>query len=267
LNSEKDLKEIVRKKYGEIAAGGGCCGDAVSSCCGPDIGLDISDRYEDLEGYNADADLSLGCGMPTATAGISAGDTVLDLGSGAGNDVFVALSQVGQNGRVIGLDMVPEMVAKARANAERLGHTNVEFILGDIEDMPLPDATVDVVISNCVLNLVPDKRRAFAEIFRVLRPGGHFSISDVVLQGQLPAAAAEAAALYVGCVAGALQKQEYLDIIAAAGFQDVVIHKTKPITLPDSLLQEVLGPDGANQLSESGVGIFSVTVGAVRPAQ
>lgn len=260
MNSEKDLKEIVKRKYGEIAAGASCCGDNGSSCCGPDIGLDISERYEGLDGYTADADLSLGCGMPTATAGISTGDTVLDLGSGAGNDVFVALSLVGPGGRVIGLDMVPEMVAKARTNAERLGHPNVEFILGDIEDMPLPDASVDVVISNCVLNLVPDKAVAFAEMRRVLKPGGHFSISDIVLEGELPEALREAAIAYVGCVAGALQRDDYLRIITEAGFRNVEVLKTRPIDLPVSLLDGILGPDGTRAFLDSGVRVLSVTV-------
>lgn len=267
MSSEKEIKEVVKRKYGEIAvaAGHGCCGPAGASCCDPGVGLDISEKYEGLAGYNPEADLSLGCGLPTDGAGIAPGQTVLDLGSGAGNDVFVARNLVGEAGRVIGLDMVPEMVAKARANADQLGHANVEFILGEIEAMPLPDGAVDVVISNCVLNLVPDKRRAFGEIFRVLRPGGHFSISDVVLVGKLPRVAAEAAALYVGCVAGALQKDEYLEIIQAAGFTNLEIRQEKPITLPESLLVEALGPEGAAELAASGVGIFSVTVSGVRP--
>ena len=266
MNSDQNIKNVVKQKYSEIAlaAGSGCCG--TTGCCGDSgVGVNFAEGYEQLAGYDPDADLSLGCGLPTNSAGILPGQTVLDLGSGAGNDVFVARAQVGASGRVIGLDMVPEMVAKAKANAARLGHDNVEFMLGEIEDMPLPDATVDVVISNCVLNLVPDKARAFAEIHRVLKPGGHFSISDVVLDGQLPPALAEAAALYVGCVAGALQKSEYLATIAGAGFRDIVTHKERPITLPDSLLESVLGQGGAAAFASSKVGIYSITVGGVRP--
>lgn len=271
MNSEKDIKAIVMEKYGEIATfadtGSGCatgCGDG-SPCCEPAAGVSFADSYEQLPGYEPAADLSLGCGLPTASAGIVQGHTVLDLGSGAGNDVFVARSLVGDSGHVIGLDMVPEMVAKAQDNAARLDFTNVEFILGEIEDMPLPTDTVDVVISNCVLNLVPNKERAFAEIYRVLKTGGHFSISDIVLEGDLPPALAEAAAMYVGCVAGAMQKNDYLEVISRTGFQDVVTHREKQISVPDSLLENILGPAGAEQFRLSEVGIYSITVGGVRP--
>jgi arsenite methyltransferase len=267
LNSDRDIKELVKRKYGDIArsagADGGCgCGP---SCCDPGAGVVFADSYADLQGYNPEADLSLGCGLPTETAGIEPGQTVLDLGSGAGNDAFVARALTGPSGRVIGLDLAPEMVDRARAGARRLGADNVEFILGEIEAIPLPDHAVDTVISNCVLNLVPDKARAFAEIYRVLRPGGHFSISDVVLAGELPARLAEAAALYVGCVAGALQRERYLEIIAAAGFTAVTVHKEKPISLPDELVAGILGPDGLADYKGRGVGIFSITVSATRP--
>lgn len=267
MNSDQDIKKIVKQKYGEIATGiGSCCGSGGGpSCCDPTVGVNFAEGYEQLPGYEPVADLALGCGLPTESSGIVPGNTVLDLGSGAGNDVFVARSLAGDSGRVIGLDMVPEMVARAQANAARLGHDNVEFILGEIEDIPLPDASVEVVVSNCVLNLVPDKGQAFAEIFRVLKPGGHFSISDIVLEGNLPPELAEAAALYVGCVAGALQKKEYLDIIARAGFQEIIIHTEKRISLPGPLLDNILGAESAAAFAGSGVGIFSVTVGGVRP--
>lgn len=267
MNSDQDIKNIVKQKYGEVASSSGsCCGPGKGqSCCDPSVGVNFAEGYEQLAGYEPDADLALGCGLPTESSGIGPGHTVLDLGSGAGNDVFVARSLTGESGRVIGLDMVPEMVAKAKINAARLGHDNVEFILGEIEDIPLAEASVDVVISNCVLNLVPNKGQAFAEIFRVLKPGGHFSISDIVLEGELPEALADAAALYVGCVAGALQKQDYLDIITRTGFQDIVIHKERQISLPEPLLVSILGPDGASEFARSGVRIVSITVGGVRP--
>lgn len=253
MNSESDIKQIVKRKYGEIAlaAGTGCgCGPG---CCDPGAGFDFAVSYENQPGHVRQADLGLGCGVPTAVAGIAPGSTVLDLGSGAGNDAFVAQSLVGAAGRVIGVDLVPEMVAKAQANARQLGHTNVEFRLGEIEDLPVPDATVDVVISNCVLNLVPDKARAFAEVFRVLKPRGRFTISDVVLDGPAPAAWAGQAALYVGCVAGALPRQEYLAAVMAAGFVDVTVHGERRINLP----AELAGGEST--------GVFSITLSGSRP--
>lgn len=254
-----DIKQVVRDKYGEVARardGGGC------GCCGGDPigGEGFAEDYGQLDGYLPEADLGLGCGLPTRDAIVRAGDTVLDLGSGAGNDVFVARALTGPAGHVIGVDMVPEMVARAKANAERLGATNVTFHLGEIESLPLDESTVDVVISNCVLNLVPDKARAFAEIRRVLRPGGHFSVSDIVLTGELPAGVRESAVMYAGCVAGALQEQEYLDVITAAGFVDVQVRKRKRIDLPDELVAQVLPPAAAVAFRASDAGIWSLTV-------
>lgn len=254
-----DIKQVVRDKYGEVARardGGGC------GCCGGDPigGESFAEDYGQLDGYLPEADLGLGCGLPTRDAFVRPGDTVLDLGSGAGNDVFVARALTGPTGHVIGVDMVPEMVARARANAERLGAANVTFHLGEIEALPLDEATIDVVISNCVLNLVPDKARAFAEIRRVLRPGGHFSVSDIVLVGQLPEGVRESAVMYAGCVAGALQEQEYLDVITAAGFVDVQVRKRKRIDLPDELLAQALPPAEAAAFRASGAGIWSLTV-------
>lgn len=267
MNSEKEIKQLVKMKYGQIAEAadstGNCCADG--ACCGPAVGVDFADSYGGLAGYDPGADLALGCGLPTESAQIQPGQTVLDLGSGAGNDAFVARALVGPSGKVLGLDMVPEMVARARENAARLGADNVEFLLGEIEAMPLPAGTVDVVISNCVMNLVPDKARAFAEVFRVLRPGGRFSISDVVLVGELPPELARAAALYVGCVAGALQRERYLDIIAGAGFTDITVHREKPVHLPDTLLEQVLGSAGAARVGQQQARVLSITVSARRP--
>lgn len=251
------MKEVVREKYTEVVqASQSCCGP---SCCSPG-GADFSEGYESLEGYVKDADLGLGCGLPTEFARIQEGDTVLDLGAGAGNDVFIARSLAGESGRVIGLDMTEAMIARARANNRKLGYRNVEFVLGDIEDMPLEDNSVDVAISNCVMNLVPDKDRAYAEVHRVLRPGGHFSISDIVLQGELPPALQEAAAMYAGCVAGAMQKGEYLTAIERAGFSNIKIDKERQLNLPDELLLDFLSPAELNAFRESGTGIFSINV-------
>lgn len=270
MNSDKELKNIVRQKYTEIALTTGdptpgCCGP-VPSCCDPAAGVNFSDDYTALEGYVPGADLQLGCGLPTASSGIRPGHTVLDLGSGAGNDAFVARALVGPEGRVLGLDFSKAMVEKARRNAAGLGHDNVEFMLGDIEDIPLPDSSVDVVISNCVLNLVPDKAQAFGEVFRVLKPGGHFSISDVVLEGVLPEGLAQAAALYTGCVAGALERDRYFEVIRQAGFPEVITHARKPITVPEALAKKHLTPAGYEEFRQTGVGIFSVTVGGTKPA-
>lgn len=251
------MKEVVREKYTEVVqASQSCCGP---SCCSPG-GADFSEGYESLEGYVKDADLGLGCGLPTEFARIQEGDTVLDLGAGAGNDVFIARSLAGESGRVIGLDMTEAMIARARANNRKLGYRNVEFVLGDIEDMPLEDNSIDVAISNCVMNLVPDKDRAYAEVHRVLRPGGHFSISDIVLQGELPSALQEAAAMYAGCVAGAMQKGEYLAAIERAGFSSIKIDKERQLQLPDELLLEYLSQEELKAFHKSGTGIFSINV-------
>ncbi len=258
-NSPDTIKEMVKEGYGDIArTGGSCCGP--HSSCDNLSGISFSSGYDKVEGYVADADLGLGCGLPTEEAFIKPGETVLDLGSGAGNDVFIASTLVGAEGRVIGLDMTEDMVARARENAKKLGRTNVEFVHGEIENIPLPDAEIDLVVSNCVLNLVPNKAKAFAEIQRVLKPGGRFSISDVVLHGELPPSLAEASVLYVGCVAGAQQENEYLETIAAAGFRDIAVEKSREIELPDGVVAEVLGAEGAVEFAASGVKIMSITV-------
>jgi SAM-dependent methyltransferase len=268
-NTPPDLKMVVREKYGQIARQSllqqevSCCGG--SSCCGDlEISM-IGDEYTGVKGYNPEADLGLGCGLPTQYAGISGGDHVLDLGSGAGNDCFIARSIVGDSGWVTGLDFTPDMVEKARANNLKMGYTNVEFIQGDIEDMPLPDDRFNVVVSNCVLNLVPDKHKAFAEIMRVLKPGGHFCVSDVVTLGDLPEALRRDAEMYAGCVAGAIDMQEYLQVIAQAGFEDVTVHKQKVIEIPEKVLGAFLTAEESASFRDGKKGIFSITVSAQKP--
>lgn len=266
MQTAEQIKSIVREKYSEIALQDKCCNE--TSCCGvgtPGTYTIMADTYEHLEGYNPEADLGLGCGLPTEFAHIQAGDTVLDLGSGAGNDAFVARAETGATGKVIGVDFTPTMIRRARENAEKLNFHNVEFRQGDIEDLPVSDQSVDVVVSNCVLNLVPDKPKVFAEIMRVLRPGAHFSISDVVLLGELPDALKNAAEMYAGCVSGAIQMEEYLDIIRQAGFENLKIQKQKPILIPDEILLEYLSPEALKAFTDSKTGIASITVYAEKP--
>ena len=264
----EDLKLIVKEKYSEIATQSK--EQNQSSCCGSSCGCNdttytvFSDDYSKLEGYAPDADLGLGCGLPTEFADIKKGDYVLDLGSGAGNDCFVARAITGETGRVTGLDFTDAMLDKARVNTKKLGYTNVEFVKGDIEEMPLPANTYDVVISNCVLNLVPDKEKAFAGIFRVLKNGGHFCISDVVLSGELPESLKNEAVLYAGCVSGAQQKDDYLQTIKNAGFGNIQIRKEKQITLPDEILLSYLNEEALKDYRESRKGIFSITVTATK---
>jgi SAM-dependent methyltransferase len=269
MNQPDDVKSIVKEKYSEIASQSkeqnetSCCGSACG--CSVDYAV-FSEDYSKLKGYNPDADLGLGCGIPTQFAGIKEGHTVIDLGSGAGNDVFVARSLVGTTGKVIGVDMTEAMIEKARRNNEKLGYVNVEFRLGDIEKLPVTADRADVVVSNCVLNLVPDKKKAFGEIYRVLKPGGHFAISDVVIQGKLPNALISDAEMYAGCVAGALAKEEYLDIIRGSGFTNVSVKTEKQVVLPDALLLTYLSPAELDQMKSAGTGIKSITVYAEKPA-
>lgn len=269
MGTDDQLKELVRQKYSEIALQekavnqASCCG---SGSCSTEVYNIMSDDYTELEGYNPDADLGLGCGLPTQFARIKPGDTVIDLGSGAGNDCFVARAETGPTGKVIGIDFTPEMINKARENAEKLGFNNVEFRTGDIERMPVTANVADVVVSNCVLNLVPDKKRVFCEIFRVLKNGGHFSISDVVLTGELPEALRRDAEMYAGCVAGAIQRDEYLDFITKTGFVNLQIQKEKPIVIPDDILSKYLDADQIASFRSGETGIFSITVYAEKPA-
>lgn len=258
------VKEIVRRKYNQIALQdkeqnqSSCCGS--TSCCDTMDYTIMSEDYASVQGYNEDADLGLGCGLPTEYAEISAGDVVIDLGSGAGNDAFVARSIVGEKGRVLGLDFAGAMLTKAKNNTEKLGYSNVEFLKGDIEEMPFEDNIADVIVSNCVLNLVPDKKKAFHEIYRVIKQGGHFCVSDIVLVGELPAELTKDAEMYAGCVAGAIQKDHYMEIIKNAGFHDIEIRKEKQIHLPDSLLINYMDQEKLSAFKESSTGIFSITV-------
>lgn len=270
MSDSNRLKELVREKYAEIA--GQSKEDNAASCCGSGpvstkVYNIMMDDYSHLEGYNADADLGLGCGLPTEFAHINRGDVVIDLGSGAGNDCFVARHETGAEGKVIGIDFTPEMIVKARANAEKLGYHNVEFREGDIEHMPVNDAIADVVVSNCVLNLVPNKEGVVAEVFRVLKPGGHFSISDVVLVGELPEELKGQAELYAGCVSGAMDMEAYLELIRTSGFENVTVQKKKTILLPDDILEKYLTADQIADFAKRNIGIFSITVYAEKPGE
>lgn len=263
MKTEQELKDLVRDKYSEIALQdketnmSSCCG---SGCCSDEVYNIMSDDYTQMEGYNVDADLGLGCGLPTEFAKIKEGDTVIDLGSGAGNDCFIARAAVGATGRVLGIDFTEAMINKARANADKLGFNNVEFRQGDIENMPVTSNIADVVVSNCVLNLVPNKNNVIKEIFRVLKPGGHFSISDVVLEGELPAKLKNVAEMYAGCVSGAIQKQVYLELVTNNGFSDITIQKEKEIIIPDDILDKYLSQEEIADFKNSNVGIKSITV-------
>ncbi|MEZ5070451.1 MAG: arsenite methyltransferase [Bacteroidales bacterium] len=268
MKNEKELKDMVKDRYGRLAEKGGV--EKAGSCCGGTTPANkvysiMMDDYTGTKGYVAEADLGLGCGLPTEFANIRKGDTVIDLGSGAGNDCFVARHETGSEGKVIGIDFTPAMIRKARSNAEKLGLNNVEFREGDIDDMPVNDQVADVVVSNCVLNLVPDKKKVIGEIYRVLKPGGHFSISDIVLVGDLPEALREDAVMYAGCVAGAIQKEDYLGLIREAGFQSLAIQKEKVVALPEDLLLKYLTREEVQDFHGKSTGIFSITVYAEKP--
>lgn len=270
MNTDNEIKEMVKQKYSEIALQdketnqSSCCG---SGCCSTEVYNIMSDDYNSLDGYQPDADLGLGCGLPTQFAKIKKGDTVIDLESGAGNDCFIARSEAGEDGRVIGIDFTPAMIAKARANAQKAGFANVEFRQGDIENMPVSANVADVIVSNCVLNLVPNKDGVFKEMYRTLKEGGHFSISDVVIAGELPEALRNAAEMYAGCVAGAIQKEAYLELIKANGFDNIRIQKEKAINIPDDILKNYLNEDQIRNFKQSNTGIFSITVYAEKPRQ
>ncbi len=262
----EDLKFIVQEKYGQIAQQSllneqtSCCG--TSGCCGELEFSMIGDEYVNVKGHNADADLGLGCGIPTQFANIKEGNSVLDLGSGAGNDCFVARAIVGETGKVTGIDFTDAMLEKARTNNAKLGYTNVEFIQGDIEEMPLGDSLFDVIVSNCVLNLVPDKQKAFSEIYRVLKPGGHFCVSDVVIKGKLPEQLQKDAEMYAGCVSGAIEINEYINIIKNTGFLNITIHKKKDIVIPVEILKNYMGTDELELFRKGDTGIYSITISA-----
>jgi arsenite methyltransferase len=270
MKTEQEIKELVRQKYSEIALQDkttnetSCCG---SGACTTEVYNIMNDDYSKLEGYSPDADLGLGCGLPTQFAMIKKGDVVIDLGSGAGNDCFIARSETGETGKVIGIDFTEAMISKARENAEKLGFNNVEFRFGDIEHIPVSANTANVIVSNCVLNLVPNKDGVFKEIMRVLKPGGHFSISDVVLVGALPSQLQDTAEMYAGCVAGAIQKNAYLDLIRKNGFTNIKIQKEKVITIPDDILANYLSPEELSAFRAGSMGIFSISVFAQKPLQ
>ena len=268
MQTEQQLKDIVREKYSGIALQdketnqASCCG---AGSCSTEVYNIMSDDYTTMEGYNADADLGLGCGLPTQFAKIKKGDVVIDLGSGAGNDCFIARAETGETGKVIGIDFTPAMINKARANAEKLAFHNVEFRQGDIEKMPVSADVADVIVSNCVLNLVPNKDAVIKDIYRVLKPGGHFSISDVVLIGALPDALRKDAEMYAGCVAGAIQRDVYMELIEGNGFKNVIIQKEKPIVIPDDILKNYLNEEQLASFKTGSTGIFSITVYAEKP--
>jgi SAM-dependent methyltransferase len=270
METNDQLKELVKQKYSEIALQdketnqSSCCG---SGCCSTEVYNIMSDDYTQMEGYNPDADLGLGCGLPTQFAKIKKGDIVIDLGSGAGNDCFIARSETGETGKVIGIDFTTAMIDKARTNAEKLGFHNVEFRQGDIENMPVTSNIADVIVSNCVLNLVPDKDAVIKEIYRVLKPGGHFSISDVVLVGKLPDALRKDAEMYAGCIAGAIQKEVYLELIHNNGFKNITVQKEKVIIVPNDILGKYLSTPELESFKAGNTGIFSITVYAEKPIE
>ncbi|AZI23054.1 methyltransferase domain-containing protein [Chryseobacterium taklimakanense] len=268
MDTNEQIKEMVKQKYSEIALqdketnASSCCG---AGGCSTEVYNIMSEEYDELNGYNKDADLGLGCGLPTNFAKIKKGDTVVDLGSGAGNDCFVARAETGETGKVIGIDFTEAMIEKARVNAEKLGYNNVEFRQGDIEKIPITANVADVVVSNCVMNLVPDKPKAFSEVFRILKPNGHFSISDIVIIGDLPEKIKTAAEMYAGCVASAIQKEEYLTIIQDAGFKNLSLQKEKAIIVPDDILKNYLNEEEIKVYKNSDTRIFSITVYAEKP--
>jgi arsenite methyltransferase len=269
MSTNQEIKEMVKEKYGAIASQpkkqvqSSCC-ENTCGCSEVDYSI-VAEDYTKLQGYVPDADLGLGCGLPTQFAQIKPGDVVVDLGSGAGNDCFVARSVAGDKGRVIGIDMTEAMIERARANAGKLGFTNVEFRLGDIENIPVENVSADVVVSNCVMNLVPDKNKAFRETYRILKSGGHFSISDIVLKGELSPELRHEATLYAGCVAGALQREEYLDVITKTGFKNVKVQNERRTDIPDEVLEKALTSEQLRDFRKNPVGAFSITVFAEKP--
>ncbi|MCL1972571.1 MAG: arsenite methyltransferase [Endomicrobia bacterium] len=266
-NNEDVIKEMVKQRYNDAVsskAPKSCCDSNV--CCGSDneIYSIMTEDYSRLKGYMPEADLGFGCGLPTRYAGIKPGNTVIDLGSGAGNDCFVALAETTESGYVIGVDFAPEMIAKAKRNAKKLGAKNIEFRQGDIENMPVDSNTADVVISNCVLNLLPKKDRIFHEINRVLKPEGHFCVSDIVLKGELPLALRNAVAMYAGCIAGAVQKDDYINEISKAGFKDVKVVKENKIILPDAMLSKYLDSKNLKEFKNGKSTVLSITVTGIK---
>ena len=279
-NNSNRIRKMVRDQYGQVALErGSCCGGLETSLygCGGEPGDQIQSRAlgyseQQMADVPEGANLGLGCGNPVALAALEKGQTVLDLGAGAGFDCFLAARAVGPKGRVIGVDMTAEMLDKARRNAQAGGYANVEFRLGEIEHLPVADASVDIVISNCVINLSPDKPRVFAEALRVLRPGGRLMIADIVLLKPLPAALLNSATAYVGCVAGAELRDEYLDMLRATGFEDVAVENlsafAENLPLNDPLVQSILKEARLTpeEAVDAGRSIVSIQVRARKPA-
>lgn len=269
MKTNNEKKEMVKQQYSELAMNSdllksGCCCGTNPTTPSKKVFTIMSEDYSQLKGYEADADLGVGCGLPTEYAGIKEGDTVIDLGSGAGNDCFIARAEVGETGRVIGIDFSPQMIEKARKNAAKRGYTNVEFMEGDIEEIPVPDNTADVIVSNCVLNLLPEKDKIFKEIYRVLKKGSHFCISDVVLNGVFPKEFTDNASMYAGCIASAIQKEDYLKEIEKANFTNIKVERTKTVVIPDDVLQEHLDEATIAKYKAGNVGIYSITVTGVK---
>lgn len=274
--NEAEVKKIVRDGYGKIAAESmSCCGPVKACGCGTSTADSMSRRVgytdDEINAVPDGANLGLGCGNPTALASLKEGEIVLDLGSGAGFDCFLAAKKVGPTGRVIGVDMTPEMLDKARANAANSGYTNVEFRMGEIENLPTGDGSVDVIISNCVINLSPDKRRVFREAFRVLKPGGRIMVSDIVLTQPIPDMIRNSIEAYIGCVAGAETKDKYLAAIKDAGFTKVEIagETAFPLemlnndpTVEQAIKTLSLTPKMVKELADS---VLSVKVAATKP--
>lgn len=269
---EKTIKEEIRDKYGTIArTGGSCCGTPSSCGCSPAAVASKKVGYSDdeISAAPAGANMGLGCGNPVAIASLLNGETVLDLGSGGGFDAFLAAKKIGPTGRVIGVDMTPDMIGRARANAKAGGYTNVEFRLGEIEALPVEDNSVDVIISNCVINLAPDKGRVFAEALRVLKPGGRFMVSDTVMTRPLPAAIQKSVAAYMGCVSGALMKEEYVSMLRAAGFAKAEIVKDSAIDFASAIRDlgfkvDIPQEELAGIVATLDTSIASITVSAVK---
>jgi len=263
---EKSKKEIVKEKYSEIVKNSGIFFESScfeSSCCCSDSEV-MAEDYTKLKGYVPDADMYLGCGLPTEFAMIQEADTVVDLGCGAGNDVFVSRSITGNEGKVIGIDFTQDMIDKANKNKEKLGYENVEFILGDIESLPLQNNTTDVVVSNCVLNLVPDKDKAFSEIYRILKPGGHFSISDIVTTVTVPDSVMKVAVLYTGCVSGAITKDAYINIVKDTGFKNIKIQKERIIDIPNYIYLNYISKEELTEVKKQGFKVLSINIYAVK---
>ena len=276
MEKEAEIKKIVREGYAKVAQkGSSCCAPSGSCCSGTDLAQDISKKIgyadEELASVPEGANLGLGCGNPVALASLAEGETVLDLGAGAGFDCFLAANKVAKTGKVIGVDMTPEMLEKARENAEKGDYSNVEFRLGEIENLPVADNSVDVVISNCVINLSPDKKRVFSEALRVLKPGGRLMVSDIVLLKELPDFIRDSIAAYVGCVSGAMLKDDYLTVIGEAGFEQVAVLEETffPVDglVNDPLAKAVIDKMAitADDIRDVGNSVTSIKVRGVKP--